>query len=81
VNLSQEQITELDADVVFVATWNDPKNESKDVKAGFQGNPLWSKPTGKVVEVDDHTWVSSVGLQGTNSMLTDIAKQFGVHAA
>lgn len=81
VNLSQEQITALDADRIFVATWSDGKGESEGVKARFRANPLWGQLRGQSTDVDDTTWVSSVSLQGAEAMLDDLARAFGVDQA
>jgi iron complex transport system substrate-binding protein len=79
--VSQEQITALDADRVFVATWNDGKGESQQLKDRFTANPLWSKLAGVRQDVSDTTWVGSVSLQGANAMLDDLAAAFAVDPA
>jgi iron complex transport system substrate-binding protein len=81
VNLSQEQITALDADRVFVASYADGRGESAAVRQRFQTNPLWGQLKGQVTEVDDTTWISSVSLPGANAMLDDLARAFGVDPA
>ncbi|NUT90452.1 MAG: iron-siderophore ABC transporter substrate-binding protein [Saccharothrix sp.] len=78
VNLSQEEITKLDADMIFVAAYQDETKNAEDPKEKFQANPLWGTLKGKVVDVNDATWFTAVSLQGANAMLTDLAKQFGV---
>jgi iron complex transport system substrate-binding protein len=77
-NLSQEDILKLDASTVFVSTYTDPKKPGDSPIGQFQANPLWKKLTGKVVTVSDTTWFTSVSIQGAQSMLTDLAKQYGV---
>ncbi|CAL9566314.1 putative siderophore-binding lipoprotein YfiY [Actinosynnema sp. ALI-1.44] len=78
VNLSQEEIAKLDADMVFVAAYQDETKNAEDPKAKFQANPLWGTLKGKIVDVNDTTWFTAVSLQGANAMLTDLANQFGV---
>ncbi len=78
VNLSQEDIAKLDADVIFVASYQDETKNAEDPKAKFQSNPLWGTLKGKIVDVQDATWFTSVSLQGANAMLTDLANQYGV---
>ncbi|WP_158886706.1 ABC transporter substrate-binding protein [Amycolatopsis anabasis] len=81
VDLSQEDITKLDADSVFVSSYADPTKAAEDPKARFQTNPLWTKLTGKVADVNDNVWFTSVSLQGAQAMLDDLAKHFGVDPA
>ncbi|NIH82982.1 ABC transporter substrate-binding protein [Amycolatopsis viridis] len=78
VNLSQEDIAKLDADVIFVSSYSDETKTAEDPKAKFQANPLWATLKGKIVDVPDTTWFSAVSLQGASAMLTDLANQFGV---
>ncbi|WP_309111551.1 iron-siderophore ABC transporter substrate-binding protein [Saccharothrix sp.] len=78
VNLSQEEITKLDGDMLFVAAYQDETKNAEDPKAKFQANPLWGTLKGKIVDVNDTTWFTAVSLQGANAMLTDLANQFGV---
>jgi len=77
-NLSQEDITKLDADMIFVSSYQDETKNAEDPKARFEANPLWGTLKGKIVNVDDTTWFTSVSLQGAQAMLTDLANQFGV---
>ncbi|MFC4949869.1 ABC transporter substrate-binding protein [Pseudonocardia sp. GCM10023141] len=79
-NLSPERITDLDAEYLFVATWGDEKGASKAQQSTFETNPLWSRLTGKIQNVDDLTWMTAVGLQGAGVILDDIATTFGVAA-
>ncbi|MFF5988072.1 ABC transporter substrate-binding protein [Prauserella flavalba] len=80
-DLSQENIGQLDADNVYVSTYADATQEAADPKAQFQSNPLWGTLKGKIADVNDDTWYTSVSLQGAHAMLDDIAKQFGVDPA
>lgn len=79
-NLSPERILDLDAEYIYVATWNDDKGDSAAQRATFEANPLWSKITGKQQQVQDLTWMTAVGLQGAGVILDDLAKAFGVPA-
>ncbi|GAA0605863.1 iron-siderophore ABC transporter substrate-binding protein [Kutzneria viridogrisea] len=79
-DLSQERIADLDADRVFVSTWQDDKGDSAKQKGVFEANPLWGRLTGARQDVDDLTWMTAVGLQGAGVILDEVAKAFGVPA-
>lgn len=79
VDVSQERIGDLDADQLFVATYQDPSAEGPKEK--FVGNPLWGKLKGDKREVSDVTWMTAVGIQGAHSILDDVAKFFAVDPA
>ncbi len=81
VEVSQEEIGKLDADRIFVSTYEDDTTEETSPKEEFQGNPLWGTLEGTVEEVPDKTWYVSVSLQGAHTMLDDLAEQFGVDPA
>ncbi|SFP51057.1 iron complex transport system substrate-binding protein [Amycolatopsis arida] len=81
VNLSQENITQLDADHIFVSTYSDPRTDEGDPRAQFESNPLWQTLDGEVSNVDDTRWFTSVSLQGAYAMLDDLADRFGVDPA
>ncbi|RVX44213.1 iron complex transport system substrate-binding protein [Nonomuraea polychroma] len=79
VDVSQEKIPDLDADHIFVSTYEDPTvAESKDK---FLNNPLWGKLKGEKHDVADLTWMTAVGIQGAHSILDDVAKFFSVDPA
>ncbi|ASO21264.1 iron complex transport system substrate-binding protein [Actinoalloteichus hoggarensis] len=78
VNLSQEEITDLDADRIFVSTYTDPAAEAENPREQFESNPLWGRLTGEITTVDDEVWVTSVSLQGAEQMLDELAAAFGV---
>jgi iron complex transport system substrate-binding protein len=79
VDISQENISQLDADEIFVATYPDPSTD--DSKKKFESNPLWDKLTGTKREVNDLTWMSAVGILGAQAMLDDLAGFFQVDPA
>lgn len=79
VDVSQERIADLDAEHIFVSTYQDPSAE--EPKQKFLANPLWRKLKGEQHEVSDLTWMTAVGIQGAHAMLDDIAKIFGVDPA
>ncbi|WP_433243901.1 ABC transporter substrate-binding protein [Streptosporangium sp. CA-135522] len=79
VDVSQENISQLDADHIFVAAYPDPSVEP--VKKKFEANPLWGKLKGTKHDVTDVTWMSAVGIQGAHAILDDIAKFFQVDPA
>lgn len=81
VDLSQEQISSLDAERIFVSAWADPKGETQKIKEQYSANPLWSQLKGHKQDVSDVVWVSSVSLQGAHAMLDDLAKGFDVDPA
>ncbi|GAA2716443.1 ABC transporter substrate-binding protein [Micromonospora olivasterospora] len=79
--ISEEQIELADADHVFVTVYAG----GSDRKAKFQANPLWQRlkavQAGRVYEVKDELWMTSVSAQGAHFVLDDLAKAFGVDAA
>ncbi|WP_433365765.1 ABC transporter substrate-binding protein [Streptosporangium sp. CA-115845] len=79
VPISQENISQLDADHIFVAAYNVP--EVGPVKEKFEANPLWGKLKGAKHEVSDTTWMTAVGIQGAHAILDDLAKIFEVDPA
>jgi iron complex transport system substrate-binding protein len=81
VDLSQEQISSLDAERIFVSAWTDPKGETEKIKQQYLANPLWGQLKGQKQDISDVVWVSSVSLQGAHAMLDDLAKGFGVDPA
>lgn len=81
VELSQEQIGQLDADHIWVSSYVDDTQQAENPKTAFESNPLWGKLSGEISEVSDETWYVSVSLQGAHAMLDDIAEQFGVDPA
>lgn len=78
VDLSQEQVSSLDAERIFVSAWADPKGDTQKIKEQYLANPLWMQLKGQKQDVSDVVWVSSVSLQGAHAMLDDLAKGFGV---
>ncbi|MFI7128568.1 ABC transporter substrate-binding protein [Nonomuraea sp. NPDC050153] len=79
VDVSQERIPDLDADHIFVATYQDPSAEGSKEK--FVNNPLWGKLKGEKHDVSDLTWMTAVGIQGAHAILDDVAKLFSVDPA
>ncbi|GAA3755811.1 iron complex transport system substrate-binding protein [Spinactinospora alkalitolerans] len=80
VDLSQEEILDLDADHIFVSVWNDGTGESQKGADEFATNPLWDQLEGEQHQVDDTEWLTSVSLQGANAILDDMEEAFGVQA-
>lgn len=81
VPLSAEQILQADASLVLVSSWEPSGSEgdaSRAQRAQFESNPLWSRLTGDVVDVDDATFVASVSIQGANAVIAEFAEHFGV---
>ncbi|MEV4578187.1 ABC transporter substrate-binding protein [Nonomuraea jabiensis] len=79
VDISQERIADLDADHIFVSTYQDPSAEGPKEK--FVNNPLWGKLKGDKHEVADLTWMTAVGIQGAHAILDDVAELFSVDPA
>ncbi|MGW6500719.1 ABC transporter substrate-binding protein [Nonomuraea angiospora] len=79
VDISQERIADLDADHIFVSTYQDPSAEGPKEK--FVNNPLWGKLKGDKHDVADLTWMTAVGIQGAHAILDDVAKLFEVDPA
>ncbi|WP_326825139.1 ABC transporter substrate-binding protein [Streptosporangium sp. NBC_01756] len=79
VNISQENISQLDADHIFVAAYADPSVEP--IKKKFEANPLWDKLKGTKHDVADVTWMTAVGIQGAHAILDDLATTFEVDPA
>ncbi|MFK4089892.1 ABC transporter substrate-binding protein [Kribbella sp. NPDC020789] len=80
LEISAERIKDADADAIFVTQFADDKGVGAKTAAEFKANPLWKPLAPKVHEVPDLTWMTAVGLQGAWSILTDLAKTFGVDA-
>lgn len=80
-DISEENILQVDADLIFLCTWDDEKGLSEKTQERFTGNPLWSELKGEQVEVSDTTWMTAVGLIGAHIVLDDVAKHFKVDAA
>src|SRR5690606_18967622 len=78
VPLGPEEILDLDADHIYVSTWDDGTGDSADKAEEFTGNPLWDQLEGEKHEVDDNVWVSSVSLQGAHAVLDEMAEVYGV---
>ncbi|MFJ6079244.1 ABC transporter substrate-binding protein [Pseudarthrobacter sp. NPDC092419] len=81
VPLSAEQILQGDAGLVMVSAFTPEGPEGEEARAQqakFQSNPLWKKLEGDVIEVDDATFLASVSIQGAHSVITDLAKHYGV---
>lgn len=79
VDVSPENIPDLDATHIFVATWNDPS--AAESKGRIIDDPLWNRLKGTQHEVADLTWMSAVGLQGAHAILDDLATIFKVDPA
>lgn len=79
VEISPENIPELEADHIFVATYDDP--EATKIKDKIVANRLWDQLQGEQHEVSDTVWMSAVGLQGAHGILDDLSKFFDVDPA
>lgn len=80
-DISEENISQLDAELIFLCTWKDEKGVAERNQDRFTTNPLWSKLKGEKVEVDDVTWMTAVGPLGAHVMLDDLAKHFTIDPA
>jgi iron complex transport system substrate-binding protein len=79
VDVSRENIPDLDASHIFVATWADPS--ATEARDKITADPLWNRLAGTKHDVADLTWMSSVGLQGAHAILDDVATFFDVPPA
>lgn len=81
LEVSPEQISQADADLVFVTTSDDPaKTKQGEVQQTAVWKDLGAVRTGKVFPVTDETWMSGIGVQAADQMLKDVAKAAGVQA-
>lgn len=78
VEVSPEQITQADADVVFTSVYGDPAATDR---AAVTGGPLWSRlgavQAGDTHEVSDDTWMLGIGVTAANLVLDDIERLLG----
>ncbi|MFC4533585.1 ABC transporter substrate-binding protein [Sphaerisporangium dianthi] len=81
VDISEERITDLDADRIFIASYPDEKGDVRKVQEKFQANPLWARLKGERHDVDDVTWMTACGILGAHVILDDVAKVFKVDPA
>lgn len=76
--ISEEQIQLADGDHIFVSTFEG----GQDYERRFLANPLWKRlqavRAGRVHEVRDEVWYTSVSVQGARFVLDDLARIFGV---
>ncbi|XVA00572.1 ABC transporter substrate-binding protein [Prescottella equi] len=77
-SISPERLADAEADVIFVATYEDPEGKSIKAAEAFRQNPLWGTLKGRIVEVDDAMWMTPVSIQGAHKILDDLAEAFGV---
>ncbi|WP_137991166.1 ABC transporter substrate-binding protein [Streptomyces vilmorinianum] len=81
IEISEEQIAQADADVIFYTTFSG----GEERRTKFLANPLWQRlkavKSGQVYEVKDEIWMTSVSLQGAHMVLDDMARLFKVDAA
>lgn len=79
--IGEEGIRQADADQIFVTSFSGGEPSKERVLR----NPLWKELTavkaGKVAEVADEIWMTSVSVQGAHLVLDDLAKTFDVNAA
>ncbi|MGW4334400.1 ABC transporter substrate-binding protein [Rhodococcus koreensis] len=76
--VSPELISEAEADVIFVSTWQDPAGKSAEAAKPFLESPLWQTLKGRKVDVDDARWMTPVSVQGAHLILDDLSDAFGV---
>ncbi|MGW6459461.1 ABC transporter substrate-binding protein [Streptomyces sp. NPDC055078] len=81
LEISEEQIEQADADVIFYTTYSGGEERKKK----FLANPLWKRLDGvrgnNVHAVDDESWMTSVSVQGAHMVLDDIARILKVDPA
>ncbi|WP_411112012.1 ABC transporter substrate-binding protein [Streptomyces sp. c-19] len=81
IEISEEQIAQADADVIFYTTFSG----GEERRTKFLANPLWKRlkavEKGNVHEVKDEVWMTAVSLQGAHMILDDMARIFKVDPA
>ncbi|WP_202513092.1 iron-siderophore ABC transporter substrate-binding protein [Streptomyces sp. SID3343] len=79
VEVSEERITEADADRVFVGVYGPAE---KTAVTRVTDNPLWKTlgavKSGKAVTVTDETWYLGLGVLAADRILTDLEKTLAV---
>lgn len=79
--IGEEGIRQADADHIFVTSFSGGEAS----KERFLRNPLWGQLTavkaGKVTDVRDEIWMTSVSVQGAHQVLDDLAKTFEVESS
>ena len=78
LEVGEEGIRSADGDHVFVTSFSG----GEPSKERFLRNPLWQElsavKAGKVTDVADEIWMTSVSVQGAHLVLDDLAATFGV---
>ncbi|WP_069159987.1 ABC transporter substrate-binding protein [Nocardia altamirensis] len=78
-DVSPEQVDQADANLIFIATVDDP---GKTEKGAVTTSPIWrdlaAVKDGKAIDVSDEIWMSGIGVQAADKMLADVAKATGV---
>jgi len=76
---SRERIPDMDGDVIFVSFWGDAKEQQESRLKELMKDPLWSQlravKAGRVYEVNDDIWASSIGILGASQMMDDVIKR------
>lgn len=79
--ISIEEMQQTDADYIFV-TGYDVDDSERDV---FLNSPLWQTldalQNGRVIDVNDDTWIAGLGIQAANLVLDDLARLLGTPTA
>ncbi len=79
--ISEEQIALADGDHIFVSAFEGGEGYQRR----FQANPLWKRldavREGRVHDVKDELWYTSVSVQGAHFILDNLAEVFGVGPA
>lgn len=76
VNVSPEQITKGDADVVFTTTYGAAEDTDK-AKTAALWSGLGAVKAGKAFEVSDDSWMLAIGPTGADLILADLEKHLG----
>jgi iron complex transport system substrate-binding protein len=76
VDVSQENLSLLDADYMFIASKGDEAAARQ--QETFKANPLWLRLKGEIINVRDDTWTTAVSFPAAISMLNDLEKQFKI---
>lgn len=75
--ISIEEMQQVDADYIFVTGYDVEDSERET----FLNSPLWQTlaavQNGRVIDVNDDTWIAGLGIQAANLVLDDLLAYLG----
>lgn len=78
VEISAEELTKADADQIFYTDPSLDEYPGDSSMSAFTSSALWPALTGTKHAISDDRWYPSVGIQGANLILDDLATAFNV---